>query len=1832
MPVVVSISNPLRCDEREISVAEAGTRVADLKPENWGAVSVRVNGIQEDDEYRLREDDMVVVFRVPEDLLTAAFIAQNLLISIAVSAAFALLFPPPKPKLRRDDESSAVYGFAGISNDRAEGNPLPIIYGTMKVGGTVINEFVSVQGLPPKSTLRQLIGFGEGPITAIGGIETDTPATVPLVGGNVPNQIFINGNNAQNTPDLKVWLRMGNNEQEAVPGFNETRVTFPVESDLTVPDDDFGNLSAAQTATLITGFSVAGDDEFTAVNDALWDESAVSFDFTAEDIDGFVWTLSFPGGYYAQNTSSGAIQSAFLGYQIRYIELDNTGNPITTGGYNNDGYVRLPVVEPIALAQREGFQIQDSYRFEDPQVSAPATPGNKALTTSSSGSSLSYAQSTGGYASGSQIPFFTFFGWVNFARGGEQDIFTHTSAGAGFRLYVREVTFTPTSGFGTDVPVLTLDITRGSDVYRYCAGTPRTVTPSSGLTFETPDTPPPTPQQGRIDSSAVGQWLHIGVSFRTGVNTLSESVNIFVNGQPISLTPDALTVFWSSTRVFCRWPAGPLVLGNTGGATAGAALSLDEWKCYNLRVDQAFAAAEYNNGVGLPGPVAGNGPFMCFRAPFEDAAGTSSYSTAEQWWAAAPTLGAGATSGVAGGVVRVGAAGVYKRSRWRVEILRTTKRSNRASIANSVEVQAISSVLSQNFVYPTTPILGIEVDSSEQLNGGIPTTTAIIKGRPVPIWDGISTTLPTAVQAYSANPAWVALDIATNRRYGLGRFYDLTDIDLEQWKSWADYCDQVVYDGRPRTTISNPGATSNADVYFDNTTTDPASGETRGAIWFEIGIEELSVLPDSWQAGSFLRFSGFPTATSPGVSNDINNAIGAGYEIIEAQLLDGVWTVKCYWDRLTEPDPWTSGQRLGANVLTPADLNGATVEGGQRRYEFNGVFDRTGSAWDALLDVCAVGRAAPVPIGSSLSVRYSRPRQPIGVLTASNIIEGTFEVDYSSERTRPNALTLSILDENQGFETVPVQVQSDDLDNVTNQSFIRQQNETLFGVTDVGQAQRHGNFILNTNKLQRRSGTFSAAMDALPYQVGDLLRVSSEVLPRGASGRCLASAAPSEPSALQDRQDFSGGAWTASSVTVTANTGADPFGGSTADTIDGSGYVEQAIGFTDKSDGWVSISLCVEQILNAQPRIELVTDRATTGVTFDLSGNTATADDSFDQPTKGQIQDIGGFNRYLTASFFVKAPDGQEKTSTVTLRIYPRAGGASGSGRFSFANATQAEQAPLPVVTRGIILDRTVTIEAATNYTIVVQDFRGNSASANLDLTLVPPGTYDAGSALFTSNSLNTIGVRGSAYIVASAADELTVEVSGVSRKKDMSADFEWVEYVEAVFADDATEDSSGGAIRNLPDQKPAPNLQPTSPALAAATDGNTEPTPGTFQLVMTVFWRNDPTTAANQTGSRVFWRVYETGTSAQGAWTLGADVSGLGSTASWALPGALVGQLIETSVVPVTAAFPAQPPQSGTRAVHRIRGLSYRPEAPASLTAEAEDLLATYTAAFTPSNTGGERRRVLTIETRRGGWILGQRVAETREGQLAVITPDLFVPVSDASVGRLHARSKARSDTFSAEATVDPSLSVLAAAYGAVNFAMGASETWETYSSGGWYPAFPDVDGPAVSGALAENAAGELEFTGSGLVGTYITRWDNTTLVDTSSQAPRQLLVTAAAEAEQVHPRTIGETALPLDSLELQRWSFEGPTEVAAEDPANCTLKVQIRTNVDGTASGWSDWQPFTCGVYTAVMVRMRLIATRPSDGYNVRIKRFHTNIIVPRRSNVEQGPTELHARNEIF
>lgn len=82
------------------------------------------------------------------------------------------------------------------------------------------------------------------------------------------------------------------------------------------------------------------------------------------------------------------------------------------------------------------------------------------------------------------------------------------------------------------------------------------------------------------------------------------------------------------------------------------------------------------------------------------------------------------------------------------------------------------------------------LDAERTKASGVPTMTAIVKGRKVRMWTG-----SIWVTRYSNNPAWCVLDFLTNNRFGFG--VSEAFIDLETFKEVAQYANQKV-DGEKR--------------------------------------------------------------------------------------------------------------------------------------------------------------------------------------------------------------------------------------------------------------------------------------------------------------------------------------------------------------------------------------------------------------------------------------------------------------------------------------------------------------------------------------------------------------------------------------------------------------------------------------------------------------------------------------------------------------------------------------------------------------------------------------------------------------------------------------------------------------------------------------------------------------------------------------------------------------------------------------------------------------------------------------------------------------------------
>ncbi|MCA9400390.1 MAG: hypothetical protein KC713_02095, partial [Candidatus Omnitrophica bacterium] len=132
-------------------------------------------------------------------------------------------------------------------------------------------------------------------------------------------------------------------------------------------------------------------------------------------------------------------------------------------------------------------------------------------------------------------------------------------------------------------------------------------------------------------------------------------------------------------------------------------------------------------------------------------------------------------------------------------------------------------IRTQDLSYPNIAKLGLHALATNQLSGGMPNITCLVKGKKVLVprvqysgvdvpyddyywdpptnkwhkWDGTDLTWDgsTYIEKYSANPVWCLRDLLTNDRYGLGQYINTSFVSSAEWLAMARYCDEKVSDG-----------------------------------------------------------------------------------------------------------------------------------------------------------------------------------------------------------------------------------------------------------------------------------------------------------------------------------------------------------------------------------------------------------------------------------------------------------------------------------------------------------------------------------------------------------------------------------------------------------------------------------------------------------------------------------------------------------------------------------------------------------------------------------------------------------------------------------------------------------------------------------------------------------------------------------------------------------------------------------------------------------------------------------------------------------------------------
>lgn len=197
-------------------------------------------------------------------------------------------------------------------------------------------------------------------------------------------------------------------------------------------------------------------------------------------------------------------------------------------------------------------------------------------------------------------------------------------------------------------------------------------------------------------------------------------------------------------------------------------------------------------------------------------------------------------------------------------------------------------------------------------------------------------------------------------------------------------------------------------------------------------------------------------------------------------------------------DKWTLYQVAQyCDQLVPDGFGGR-----EPRFTCNAWLTEQRSAYDVINDICSIFRAMPVWNGQQLTVVMDRPADPVWTYTNANVENGEFNYTFSAKKARHNAIQVEYVDKNNSYERMIEYVSDDES---IRKNGLNVKKITAFGCTSRGQAHRTGLWLLQTEKLETKTVTFTVGTEGLMHIPGDIIKVADTYYAgTNISGRVLA--------------------------------------------------------------------------------------------------------------------------------------------------------------------------------------------------------------------------------------------------------------------------------------------------------------------------------------------------------------------------------------------------------------------------------------------------------------------------------------------------------------------------------------------------------------------------------------------------------------------------------------------------------------------------------------------------------------------------------------------------------
>lgn len=1037
---------------------------------------------------------------------------------LLLSSALSYSLAPRPPNLSRRDDTSATYGWDGVQPTRGEGQPVPLYQGRLRAGGQVIAEYVESKG-QNGSFYNALISYGYGPVKSIAGVTADTAPDAPLRSGGasgfgIPDGLWINDTRASEYEGVELHVRLGTNEQLAVPGFEFVTSVVTVDQPL-----EQGAATGGTDPEFAVSQTSPGPGE-----DATWTAYGIATTYTASTYDWFTAKVRFPQGLFS-NYSDGSIGPWDTSISVRYREVDSGGAPVTTGGYWSNGWVYLRPTPLLRVTATSSTSVDFRFPLYDPQTYQPPQLGGVA-TLGLGGALLNmYMGRSGGVAfpsswtPSSACPALSFETWFVLKPNGsfagstsniddtknQKDnpvidlLDTATKRGIRVALCTRTFQLSPGNTRTRIVPVVSVGDGTAIKTYyeRNSSGAASTTAAEIGdVSFRA--------SVESATSTTMEARAHVAVTYLEDVSGTLDRLRVYCDGELVLevIADIALSMPAAAT---------PLYVGRQATITDQQVFQgfLDEWILWSRELSRADVETSYNSGFGTThaddDSIVAGYHFDDSPAVQGDGATTGDFSGNGNTLTL--HLTSGATANMACGLVssfmdKAQPTNTIKRSRYRIEVMRALRDVQSVQRVDDTVLQELQLQLDRAFTHPGEPLIGVRVRATDSANSSRPNITAVGDWKTVPVWDGASAVDPQFIETWTRSPAWNVLGRLTSSEYGLGQFFRPRDMAVEDFSEWDDYCAELVYDG-----VSS-GRVAVSDV----------TGPVQNLVYTSGGLGTIDVLfapgidpPSHLMVGDAVGFHGAPDpATYPThVFQDVNVPTVRGFVISMTKTsaqnggAGGVLRVQYQPDATTPlaDPPWGGAGDLQL-AINPAHLTG-TMEGREPRHLLDLAVDKPEDAWESLLEVAYTARGRLTRDARRVRIVIDRSRSPVEVIGQATIQAGSFSMSYSSGATSPNAYDVTFWDEVLNYEQSTVPVEHRSVAGQTDLSLVRREQLTLYGVTRRSQAKREALFRLNLLQDVHRQGSFVCSADALAIQAGDVVQVAHEIVPRGTSARVI---------------------------------------------------------------------------------------------------------------------------------------------------------------------------------------------------------------------------------------------------------------------------------------------------------------------------------------------------------------------------------------------------------------------------------------------------------------------------------------------------------------------------------------------------------------------------------------------------------------------------------------------------------------------------------------------------------------------------------------------------------